>query len=573
MSDKNLVKDKEMLYIALCYFASIVDREKGAAAYSYNFMCELYKEEYNEEFPTDEIEKLTLKEITSGTLYALLDAWEDALDWEVLALENKKAYNVLSACASDIKLAAVSFEEVESTGLPASSENSASISVSEASKLVQDFMNGPWIKTLIVQRYSIQKRVSEAFLAYGIYDKSRNNCSVLLEENKPFYYSPRPNALSQWFATEIQNYAAYLKGQALSKPDSSQIDTEMEYLSELLSGVNKSTSSSTERDWAEGNVCDVTFTGVNLPGVALRVDPIRFTAKELQYMAVQIKTLNDLADNTTDLCVTPDAINYGKQIEVKLNPHSLSFEQEDDFNRFDLSVINIDRPADKLVDQIQGVLSKPKDERPSLISALFYGVPGSGKSQLANYVGAKLGVPVIKKTYAELQSMYVAEGEKQLAQAFAEAQSANAILLIDELDSVAGNRSKADKNYQKTFVNQLLTELDNFKGIFIATCNFLDSLDPAVLRRLFLKIKFDFLDEDQIETCFKLYFPKLKRSKLGYMQYLTPGDFKAVQEACLFEIEKPNVKRVRELLTQEVSLKKKTLGEVIKAETKAGYEI
>jgi len=226
-----------------------------------------------------------------------------------------------------------------------------------------------------------------------------------------------------------------------------------------------------------------------------------------------------------------------------------------------------------LVTQIKGILAKPEDERPSLITGLFYGVPGSGKSMLANYLGQQLNVPVLKKTYADLQSMYVGEGEKNLKEAFQEAEAKQAILLIDEIDSMAGNRQNADKNYQKTFTNQLLTELDSFKGIFLATSNFMDGLDSAILRRLFLKIKFDFLTEEQQQTAFELYFPKLKRSKLGQFPYLTPGDFRAVREAAQFDVEKLNVKRVRELLQNEIDLKKLTLSEVLKAEKTVGYHI
>ena len=65
----------------------------------------------------------------------------------------------------------------------------------------------------------------------------------------------------------------------------------------------------------------------------------------------------------------------------------------------------------------------------------------------------------------------------------------------------------------------------------------------------------------------------MKRSKLGEMKYLTPGDFRAVKEASNFEVGKLTIKRVRELLENEVALKKKTLGEVIKAETKFGYDM
>ena len=81
------------------------------------------------------------------------------------------------------------------------------------------------------------------------------------------------------------------------------------------------------------------------------------------------------------------------------------------------------------------------------------------------------------------------------------------------------------------------------------------------------------MNEEQVNKCFKLYFPQFKRAKLGDFKYLTPGDFHAVKEASRYERGKLTLNRVKEMLNQEVNFKKKTLNEVIKSETKAGYDM
>jgi len=572
MSNNKIVKDLGALYVALCYTYTILDHKKKGVKEAYDYLKGQYALEAEEAFIDKEIlESLMIEDITTDMLFACYDALEDCLDYNMLLKEDKKAYAKVNFLVLHVRELAQDMQDTEFlTGNTKSI--GATMPIDEASKLVQDFLNGSWIKSLMIQRPGMLRNSSGGVPeTYGVYSKRKNNAAACLEDNKAYVYMNRINALSGWFAKELGNYSTYLKG--LASAVSNEESDNASFIADLLSGITTAGDLATERDWAEGKTVTVTFTGTNLPGVALHVEPIQFSVPETKYMASQIEALNELANKAEGICVTPSALLFGKNIKVDMTATHAKFTNKKEFKQYDLSLVNIDRPAQELVEQIKSVLAKPEDERPALVTGLFYGVPGSGKSMLANYVGDQLGRPVIKKTYAELQSMYVGEGEKQLAEAFAEAEAEGAILLIDELDSIAGNRKNADKNYQKTFVNQLLTELDDFKGIFLATSNFMDGLDPAVLRRLFLKVKFDFLDEDQIETAFQLYFPKLKRSKLGFMPYLTPGDFRAVKEAAQFDAKRITVKRVRELLNGEIELKKLTLGEAIKGEKKVGYHL
>lgn len=75
--------------------------------------------------------------------------------------------------------------------------------------------------------------------------------------------------------------------------------------------------------------------------------------------------------------------------------------------------------------------------------------------------------------------------------------------------------------------------MENYRGIFIATTNLIDSLDKASLRRFDLKLMFDYLNPKQANAMFELYIKELKLQKsktydIRSLRELTPGDFAAV---------------------------------------------
>jgi ATP-dependent 26S proteasome regulatory subunit len=81
-------------------------------------------------------------------------------------------------------------------------------------------------------------------------------------------------------------------------------------------------------------------------------------------------------------------------------------------------------------------------------------------------------------------------------------------------------------------VNELLTQIDCFKGILVVTTNFIEHLDAAAMRRFDLKVGFDYLKADQAiklwDKCsedFSLVNENFDVSKLAELKMLTPGDF------------------------------------------------
>lgn len=192
----------------------------------------------------------------------------------------------------------------------------------------------------------------------------------------------------------------------------------------------------------------------------------------------------------------------------------------------------------------------------------IYGPPGTGKTAYAKWLAKYLEKPLIIRKASDLLDCYLGETEKIIAQAFENAQRDDAVLLLDEVDSFLRDRTLSSHSWEVTQVNELLTQIENFEGVFIATTNLMDLLNPAALRRFDLKTKFDFLKPEQAKKLFKKYSSQLRLqgslaevlAELEDLEKLTPGDFAAVYRQFKFRTEKTN-KTFFEALKDEVRIK------------------
>jgi len=119
---------------------------------------------------------------------------------------------------------------------------------------------------------------------------------------------------------------------------------------------------------------------------------------------------------------------------------------------------------------------------------IFWGPPGTGKTLFAKAMATSLGAAVSIVSGPELKSKWVGESEENLRRVFMQArQAAPAIIVFDELDSFAVRRGMhVGSGVEHSMVNQLLTEMDGFRKdelvFVVGTTNFVESLDPALLR-------------------------------------------------------------------------------------------
>ncbi len=71
------------------------------------------------------------------------------------------------------------------------------------------------------------------------------------------------------------------------------------------------------------------------------------------------------------------------------------------------------------------------------------------------------------------------------------------MLLLDEADSFLRSRKDAQQSWEITQVNELLTQMESFSGIFICSTNLVTTMDEASLRRFDYKIRFNYLKPEQ----------------------------------------------------------------------------
>jgi cell division protease FtsH len=173
----------------------------------------------------------------------------------------------------------------------------------------------------------------------------------------------------------------------------------------------------------------------------------------------------------------------------------------------ELEVPNVDLDADiggytkvkqRLRAEILDVLTKrDRSSDPEEVSRLeeliprgmiFWGPPGTGKTYFAKAVATAIGAAITIVSGPELKSKWVGESEENLRQVFHRArQAAPSIIVFDELDSFATARGTyTGSGVEHSMVNQLLTEMDGFHKeelvFVVGTTNFVESLDPALLR-------------------------------------------------------------------------------------------
>lgn len=173
----------------------------------------------------------------------------------------------------------------------------------------------------------------------------------------------------------------------------------------------------------------------------------------------------------------------------------------------------------------------------------LYGPSGTGKTAFGRWLAERLGVPFHVKKGSDLLSMWVGGTEQNIAGAFREAERDGALLLFDEVDGFLQDRRRAHRSWEVTAVNEMLTQMEGFPGVFVASTNLMEDLDPAALRRFDLKVGFDYLTATQAwqlfgRQCEVLGFaaPKNRlRGAVGSLALLAPGDFAAVARRHRFQ--------------------------------------
>lgn len=160
-------------------------------------------------------------------------------------------------------------------------------------------------------------------------------------------------------------------------------------------------------------------------------------------------------------------------------------------------------------------------------ACLFYGAPGTGKTETVLQIAKKTGRDLIQVNVSEIKSMWVGESEKNIKGIFDDykkkvKQSAKApILLFNEADAIIGKRQvgaeRAVEKMENSIQNIILQEIEQLDGILIATTNLAENMDKAFERRFLYKIKFEKPDLDCRANIWQSMIPALNATDASYL--------------------------------------------------------
>lgn len=145
---------------------------------------------------------------------------------------------------------------------------------------------------------------------------------------------------------------------------------------------------------------------------------------------------------------------------------------------------------------------------------MFCGPPGCGKTLTAEVLASELGLPLAIVRIDSVISSYLGETASNLRQVFDFISSIPMVVLFDEFDALAKERSdEADHGELKRVVNAFLQMLDAYDGksLMVAATNHERILDSAVWRRFDEVLIFEPPNLEQLRRLLSIKLRGLRR--------------------------------------------------------------
>jgi hypothetical protein len=201
--------------------------------------------------------------------------------------------------------------------------------------------------------------------------------------------------------------------------------------------------------------------------------------------------------------IKPKELYYGGEVSKQVDELTKFFEQEN---------------YNSILERMQ------KHNFRSAFTCLFYGSPGTGKTETVNQLARLTGRDIMLVDVPNLKDKWVGESEKNVKAVFdkyreiVKKSKVAPILLFNEADSIFGRRltnvSHSADQMLNTMQNIILQEMESLEGILIATTNLTENLDEAFERRFLYKIRFERPDAEVREHIWHNMLPELTNEEV-----------------------------------------------------------
>lgn len=228
-------------------------------------------------------------------------------------------------------------------------------------------------------------------------------------------------------------------------------------------------------------------------------------------------------------------------------------------------------------DNYNSIIQKLKTKNMSAgVSILFYGSPGTGKTESVLQLAKKTGRDIKQIDLSSIRDKYIGESEKNVRAIFKDynklckACEETPILLLNEADALINNRISVQQSADQmnnSMQNIFLEEMEKFEGILIATTNLEKNMDAAFDRRFLYKIKFENPDVSVRAKIMQERIPLLTNSEcneLAQLYELSGGQIenvaRKVMAESLYMNHEINVDSIMQFCKQEASYRQATTG-------------
>lgn len=149
---------------------------------------------------------------------------------------------------------------------------------------------------------------------------------------------------------------------------------------------------------------------------------------------------------------------------------------------------------------------------------LLFGPPGCGKTLLAKAAANECDATFFSISAADILSKWFGESEKLIKTLFGAAEKkAPSIIFVDEIDSIAAERTISETGAERRVLTQVLRQMDGveeLKSVLVmAATNIPWILDPAILRRFEKRVRVPLPDADARRKIFDIHLKGAELAK------------------------------------------------------------